>query len=134
MLVKSVLYTNAPVLSSQRTTRRSTCLPRCCVVTDVIFVRTCHRIRSTFQHLLAMPRGNTNAATNLSAMFLLLPMVGMTKMADDGVQLGMERFAGEFEMMARRDDFFFKFIERRFAKMIILACFCLIIITCLFAL
>ena len=26
-------------------------------------------------------------------MFLLLPMVGMTKMADEGVQLGKERFA-----------------------------------------
>ena len=50
-----------------------------------------------------MPRGNTNAATNLSAMFLLLPMVGMTKMADEGVQLGKERFAGELEMMARMD-------------------------------
>ena len=47
-----------------------------------------------------MPRGNTNAATNLSAMFLLLPIVGMTKMADEGVQLGKERFAGELEMMA----------------------------------
>ena len=50
-----------------------------------------------------MPRGNTNAATNLSAMFLLLPIVGMTKMADEGVQLGKERFAGELEMMARMD-------------------------------
>ena len=34
-------------------------------------------------------------------MFLLLPMVGMTKMVDEGVQLGKERFAGE--MMARMD-------------------------------
>ena len=51
--------------------------------------------------MLAVPQGNTNAATNLSAMFLLLPMVGMTKMVDEGVQLGKERFAGE--MMARMD-------------------------------
>ena len=51
-----------------------------------------------------MPRGNTNAATNLSAMFLLLPIVGMTKMADEGVQLGKERFAGELEMMACMDE------------------------------
>ena len=50
-----------------------------------------------------MPRGNANAETNLSAMFLLLPIVGMTKMADEGVQLGEERFAGELEMMARMD-------------------------------
>ena len=50
-----------------------------------------------------MPRANTNAAINLSAMFLLLPMVGMTKMADEGVRLGKERFAGELEMMARMD-------------------------------
>ena len=42
-------------------------------------------------------------ATNVSAMFLLLPMVGMTKMADEGVQLGKERFAGELEMMAHMD-------------------------------
>ena len=50
-----------------------------------------------------MPRGNTSAATNLSAMFLLLPMVGMTKIADEGVQLGKERFAGELAMMARME-------------------------------
>ena len=50
-----------------------------------------------------MPRGNTNAATNLSTMFLLLPMIGMTTMADEGLQLGKERFAGELEMMARMD-------------------------------
>ena len=51
-----------------------------------------------------MPRGSTNAATNLSAMFLLLPIVGMTTMADEGVQLGKERFAGELEMMACMDE------------------------------
>ena len=50
-----------------------------------------------------MPRGNTNAATNLSAMFLLLPMVGITTMADEGLQLGKERFAAEIEMTARMD-------------------------------
>ena len=50
-----------------------------------------------------MPRGNTNAATNLSAVFQLLPMVGITKMADAGVQLGKERFASELEVMARMD-------------------------------
>ena len=92
MLVKSVLYNNAPVLSSLRTTRRSTCLT------------TCHRIRSTFKQLLAMPLDNTKAATNLSAMFLLLPMVEITKMADEEAQLGKERFAGEHEMLTRMDD------------------------------
>lgn len=50
-----------------------------------------------------MLRGNTNGATNLSVMFLLPPMVGMTKMADEGLQLGKERFAGELEIMARMD-------------------------------
>ena len=37
-------------------------------------------------------------------MFLLLPMVGMTKMADKGVLLGKERFAGELEVMKRMEE------------------------------
>ena len=37
-------------------------------------------------------------------MFLLLPMVGMTKIADKGVLLGKERFAGELEMMKRMEE------------------------------
>jgi len=37
-------------------------------------------------------------------MILLLPMVRMTKMADEGVQLGKERFASELEMVTCMDD------------------------------
>ena len=37
-------------------------------------------------------------------MFLLLPMVGMTKMADKGVLLGKERFAGQLEMIKRMEE------------------------------
>ena len=37
-------------------------------------------------------------------MFLLLPMVGTTKMADKGVLLGKERFAGVLEMLKRMEE------------------------------
>ena len=37
-------------------------------------------------------------------MFLLLPMVEMTKMADKGVLLGKERFAGVLEMLKRMEE------------------------------
>ena len=45
------------------------------MVVHETFLRTCQRLRSTFLHFLARPRCNTTAATNLSVMFLLLPMV-----------------------------------------------------------
>ena len=38
-----------------------------------------------------------DAATYLSAMFLLLPMVELTEM--EGVELGKERLAGEFQTL-----------------------------------
>ena len=37
-------------------------------------------------------------------MFLLLPIVGMTKMADKRVLLGTERYAGELEMFKRMEE------------------------------
>ena len=74
------------------------------MVADEIFLQTCHRIRGTFYNCWqGLDQGNTNAATNLSAMFLLFPMVEMMKMVDEGVQLGKEHFAGELEVLTRMD-------------------------------
>lgn len=41
-------------------------------------------------------------------MFLLLPMVGMTKMADEGVQLGKERFATNGLLYDRKGKLMFR--------------------------
>ena len=74
------------------------------MVADEIFLQNCHRIRSTFSHFWARPRGNTNAATIRSAMPLLLPMVELTAMTDERVQLGKGHFACELEMLTGMDD------------------------------
>ena len=68
-VVKSVLCTNARVVVPAY--HKPIYALDHGVVAEEIFLQTCHRICRTFQQLLARPRASTEAATNLSAMFLL---------------------------------------------------------------